>query len=200
MRNPYDVLGVTEIGERGRNQVRLPQARQEIPSRSEQGASSEGAFRRGWIGLRDCRGREKARRLRPRRDRRRGQASRAAIRRLRFRPAAAEAGIPAASASTSALADSPPAARSTPTFSPSCSDPADAARAHPAPGLPRRGHRRLGGRAACDRRRMADRSASPFRPERRSTQPCPAGFEEGKVDPVARPGPRRPARRARPAT
>ena len=27
---------------------------------------------------------------------------------------------------------------------------------------------------------MADRSASPFRPERRSTQPCPAGIEEGK--------------------
>ncbi len=47
MRDPYTVLGRGEIRRHGRDQEGVPQARQEIPSGSEQGSQGEGEVRRG---------------------------------------------------------------------------------------------------------------------------------------------------------
>ena len=71
--------------ERGGDQERLPQARQEAASRRQQARSEGGlALRRAQRRLRDRRRRRQAQGLRPRRDRRRGQA---ALPRLRRRAA-----------------------------------------------------------------------------------------------------------------
>jgi len=53
MRDPYDVSWRNPRRRARRNQIRLSEARQEIPPRPKQGAESERALRRSGLGLRD---------------------------------------------------------------------------------------------------------------------------------------------------
>ena len=86
MRDPYEVLGVDRKSECGRNQERLPAARQEAaPGRQQERSEGGNALFRAERRVRDCRRRRQAQGLRPRRDRRRGQAEISGFRRLRRR-------------------------------------------------------------------------------------------------------------------
>ena len=88
MRDPYEVLGLAKSASAAEVKSAFRKlAKKFHPDQSKESAG-QGAIRRDRFGLRDPRRREEARRLRPRRDRRRRQAARAAVRGLRFRPAA----------------------------------------------------------------------------------------------------------------